>query len=70
MKYVGLTDEPRIRRKKHGSPADWWQTPFRSEREAKQWKGDLLTVPGYRAEPSQDGWRYGYTFTAPASRSR
>ncbi len=64
MKCVGLTDAPKSICKNHGSPEDWWQTPFKSERDAKFWKRDMLTVSGYKADPKGNGGRYGYTFTA------
>jgi len=64
MKCVGLTNDPRASRKAHGNPLDWWQTPFRSKADAKAWKGDMLTVSGYKSGPNARGWRYGYTFTA------
>jgi len=68
MKCVGLTDDPKVSRKRHGDPLDWWQTPFRSEGDARTWKGDMLTVPGYQSGPDANGWRYGYTFTVRSRR--
>ena len=62
-KRIGLTDDPKTSRSKHGNPPDWWQTPFRSQAAARAWKGDMLTISGYRATPGASGWRYGYTFT-------
>lgn len=63
MKYVGLTDDPEERKIAHGSPADWWQRSFSTEREARQWEKEMLAKPDYKGGPGGEGWRYGYTYT-------
>lgn len=67
MKYVGLTDDPVKRKIEHGSPPDWWQRQFASEKEARQWEKDTLAQDGYRGGPGGAGWRYGYTYTITGS---
>jgi hypothetical protein len=63
MKYVGLTDDPGERKQAHGSPSDWAQRAFSSEREARQWEKEMLAKPAYKGGPGGQGWRYGYTYT-------
>ena len=65
-KYAGLTDNPVRRSQEHGNPADWWQRRFISEREARDWEGQMLAA-GYRGGAGGDGWRYGYAYTITSS---
>ena len=67
MKYVGLTDDPAERKIAHGSPSDWWQRSFSTEREARQWEKEMLAKVGYKGGPGGEGWRYGYTYTITSS---
>jgi len=66
MKYVGLTDQPDRRRTEHGDPPDWWQTRFRTEREARNWEARMLAVSGYQGGSGGQGWQYGYMYTMGA----
>ena len=62
--YIGLTDDPAIRRQEHGNPADWQQTtPFSSEQIARDWEKREIAKPGCRGGPGGKGWRFGYWYT-------
>ena len=63
MKYVGLTDHPRIRKKEHRSPQDWHQEKFDSERQARNWEKRMLKERGFTGGTGGEGWMYGYTYT-------
>lgn len=63
MKYVGLTNNPDVIKRKHGQPMDWWQKVFASELEANKWLKVLIKIYGYKETDDQKGWKYGYTFT-------
>ena len=67
MKYVGLTDDPTTRKQSHGSPSDWWQRPFSSEREARIWEKAMIAKTGFTGGSGGEGWRYGYTYTITSS---
>jgi len=61
--YVGLTNEPDRRRIEHGNPADWKQTRFNSETEARAWEANYIGKPGYQGGSGGAGWRFGYWYT-------
>jgi hypothetical protein len=64
MKYVGLTDDPILRKSEHGDPRDWTQVAFSSESEALKWEKEMLAKPGYEGGLNDGrGWRFGYTYT-------
>ena len=63
MKYVGLTDHPRIRKKEHASPEDWQKKKFDTERQARSWEKRMLKERGHRGGTGGKGWKYGYINT-------
>lgn len=63
MKYVGLTNNPEVIKRKLGQPMDWWQRVFASELEANKWLKVLIKMYGYKEVNDQKGWKYGYTFS-------
>jgi hypothetical protein len=63
MKYVGLTNNPEVIKRKLGQPMDWWQRVFASELEANKWLKVLIKMYGYKEVDDQKGWKYGYTFS-------
>lgn len=64
MKYVGLTDDPILRKEAHGNPKDWKQFSFSSESEALKWEKETLAKPGHEGGLNDGrGWRYGYIYT-------
>lgn len=63
MIYVGLTNDPDIKRQEHGSPEDWWQRAFDSKEEAQTWVNEMLTTMEAKFPEDHHGWRFGYTFT-------
>ena len=67
MKYVGLTDDPSMRRTQHGNPSDWWVTSFNSEPEARAWEKAMLAQTGHTGGTGGSGWRFGYTYTITSS---
>jgi hypothetical protein len=63
MKYVGLTNNPDVIKRKLGQPMDWWQRVFASEIEANKWLKVLIKMYGYKEVNDAKGWKYGYTFS-------
>lgn len=64
MKYVGLTDDPILRKEDHGDPKDWKQFSFSSEAEAIKWERETLAKPGHEGGLNAGrGWHYGYMYT-------
>jgi hypothetical protein len=63
MKFVGLTDDPEIRIRKHGNPNDWTLVNFSSKEEATAWVKDMLNKKDYDGTLCGNGWRYGYLYT-------
>ena len=63
MKYVGLTDDPEIRKQQHGNPTDWYVKSFNNEKEARDWEKNLIAKTGYTGGPGGKGWRYGYIYS-------
>ena len=64
VKYVGLTDDPILRKEAHGNPKDWKQFSFSSESEALKWEKETLAKPGHEGGLNDGrGWRYGYIYT-------
>lgn len=63
MRYAGLTDDPRRRKKDHGNPSDFKVVrEFSTESDARKWEKDLL-AQGYKGDTGGAGWHYGYTFS-------
>jgi hypothetical protein len=67
MKYVGLTDNPDVRKQQHGNPVDWWFRHFSTEKEARDWEKEMIDKTGYKGGPGGAGWKYGYTYTITAN---
>jgi hypothetical protein len=63
MKYAGLSNEPKIRKRECGNPSDFRvMQQFTSEKSARQWVSRML-AQGYQEDKSDKGWKYGYTFS-------
>jgi hypothetical protein len=62
MKYAGLTDDPKAKKKEHNNPSDFKERPFGSESEARRWEKHMRRQ-GYEADSGSKGWRFGYTFS-------
>jgi hypothetical protein len=63
MRYAGLTDEPKIRKREHGNPSDFSvMQQFTSEPAARLCQSRML-AQGYEKDTSGKGWKYGYTFS-------
>ena len=63
MRYAGLTDEPKRRKREHGNPSDFRvMQQFTCETAARQWESRMLGQ-GYEEDTSGKGWKYGYTFS-------
>jgi len=70
MKYAGLTDDPKRRKKEHGSPSDFKVVrEFASEAVARIWEKGMIEL-GYEGDTGGAGWQYGYTFTKQKLRRR
>ena len=63
MRYAGLTDDAKLRRREHGNPIDFGvMQQFRTEASAKLWLSRML-ARGYEKDIGGNGWKYGYTFS-------
>jgi len=63
MRYAGLTDEPKRRKREHGNPSDFRVIQqFTFETAAQQWERRIL-ARWYEEDTSGKGWKYGYTFS-------
>jgi hypothetical protein len=63
MRYAGLTDEPKIRKRERGNPSDFRVIQqFTSETAAGQWIRRMLNQ-GCEQDTIGKGWKYGYTFS-------
>lgn len=64
MKYAGLTDDPFKCMQKHGNPIDWQiQKYFNNEEQAYKWKSGMQVI-GYQDKSEENGWHFGFTFSA------
>jgi len=61
--FVGLTDDLARSRAEHSNPADWQQTSFRTESDARGWMASYMGDPGFQVGRQTDGWRFGYWYS-------
>ena len=63
MRYAGLSDDPKIRKRERGNPSDFRvMQQFTSEKSARQWVSRML-AQDYQEDKSGKGWKYGYTYS-------
>jgi len=61
--YVGLTDDPKVRKEQHGNPSDWTVAgPFSDEQAARNWEKHQR-AQGHQGGPRSAGWHYVYWYT-------
>jgi len=60
--YIGLTDDPHKRKGEVENPLDWGTKIFESEAEAKSWKANFLTKPGYVEDKPGSTGLVGYWY--------
>ena len=63
MRYAGLTDDPKIRKRERGNPSDFKvMQQFTTEAAARQWERRMMNQ-GCEQDTIGKGWKYGYTFS-------